>query len=132
MLSLTTKLAALCYFVPFLGLNMKLDQYIFAVPIFALTNLMKRISRNCSNTSRLLICFASAVLTKMVCLIFSGGPLINFKDKTLIGITSYGEMADKKLRLKFPLIVQIFTNIHYYFDWISEKTGMNLPKCTNF
>lgn len=47
-----------------------------------------------------------------------GGPLVRIKDNTLIGLTSF-----------ILSHISIFTNIHYYFEWISEVTGIDLPKC---
>lgn len=59
----------------------------------------------------------------------SGGPLIKQEDSTLIGITSYVQFKTWALFRKDPINLQIFTKIHYYFDWISEKTGIELPEC---
>lgn len=55
-----------------------------------------------------------------------GGPLLRHKDNKLYGVnrgtvTVIGD-ADTP-----PL--QIFTRITYFFNWISQITGMELPKC---
>lgn len=55
-----------------------------------------------------------------------GSPLIRASDKAVIGLLSiitHGKDND--------LIVcgHVSTNIHFYFDWISKLTGMDLPKC---
>lgn len=68
-------------------------------------------------------------LNEKIVLLLSGGPLLRSSDKAIIGITSYAEMAAKELNRKYPVIVQVFTNVHYYFDWISEITGLDMPKC---
>lgn len=62
---------------------------------------------------------------------FSGGPLIRHADRALIGVTSYAELIDPKTKMDYPVKVQIFTNIFYYFDWIAEVTGFDLPKCAH-
>lgn len=54
----------------------------------------------------------------------SGGPLIRFSDGRLIGVTSFSH-ADSP-SLKEP---QGFTHVISYFNWISQVTGMKLPKC---
>lgn len=51
-------------------------------------------------------------------------------DKTVIGITSQIRFKWLRRFRQDPVDVQLFTNIQYYFDWISEVTGMELPKCT--
>lgn len=50
-----------------------------------------------------------------------GGPLVRDSDDTLVGISFYGGISPGK--------PQTFTNIHSHFDWISNKTRMDLPKC---
>lgn len=65
-----------------------------------------------------------------VCVAFEGGPLIQKNDGTLIGITSGGRTTTKGIFFKKTTPTsQEFTKIHYYFDWIEEKTGLELPKC---
>lgn len=55
-----------------------------------------------------------------------GGPLMRFSDKTLIGVLSMkGPEPDTVIEPR----IQLSTNIYYYFDWISEMTGIELPKC---
>lgn len=58
-----------------------------------------------------------------------GGPLMSGDNRTLIGVAShvrYNFFAEYR---KNPINKQIFMKIHYYFDWISEVTGLELPKC---
>lgn len=60
---------------------------------------------------------------------FSGGPVIYQKDHALIGIISYlnyGVDEDSKATIIFA---QVCSKISYYFDWISQITGIELPKC---
>lgn len=49
----------------------------------------------------------------------SGGPLVLQKDNSLLGIIRSGNQFN----------LQIFTKVHFYFDWISHVTGLNLPQC---
>lgn len=53
----------------------------------------------------------------------SGGPLLRQKDGTFIGIVSAKSPYEGTTNRHF------FTKIHYYFDWISEITGLELPTC---
>lgn len=55
-----------------------------------------------------------------------GGPLVSSSDKKLIGITSYAQIANNR---EATVDGQIYTKIHYYFNWISMKTGIKLPEC---
>lgn len=59
----------------------------------------------------------------------TGGPLIRESDGTLIGVLAFvnehNEIEDPNSRVD----LQISTNIQKYFDWISNVTGLNLPKC---
>lgn len=57
-----------------------------------------------------------------------GGPAIRQRDNTLIGISSHVFPSSFTYNGK-PVIIQGITNIHYFFDWISEITGLELPKC---
>lgn len=59
----------------------------------------------------------------------SGGPLIQRFDQSLIGITSF---ADDEVQ-EFPprITIQVFTQIHSYFDWIQRVTGLEMPMCGN-
>lgn len=58
----------------------------------------------------------------------SGGAVIRQRDHTLIGIGSHVFPSSFVLDGK-PVVVQGITNLYYFFDWISEKTGLELPKC---
>lgn len=55
--------------------------------------------------------------------------MVRTSDQALIGITSYAEMVTKRVNADYPVKVQIFTNVHYYFNWIADVTGIDLPKC---
>lgn len=57
-----------------------------------------------------------------------GGPLIRGSDNTLIGITSFSQYYIDWLKGQQGAN-QVFTSIHYHFDWISQKTGLQLPLC---
>lgn len=36
----------------------------------------------------------------------------------------------KKVNItEMPVRLQVFANIRYYFDWIDEMTGLQMPKC---
>lgn len=56
-----------------------------------------------------------------------GGPLL-FNDM-LIGVTSYTQEYNETYNGHTPFVAQTFTKVHYYFDWISEVTGLELPQC---
>lgn len=65
-----------------------------------------------------------------VLFVFIGGPLLRKSDGTLIGITSGGRTTTTGIFFKKTTATsQEFTKIHYYFDWIAEKTGIKLPNC---
>lgn len=49
-----------------------------------------------------------------------GGPLIRQNGGELVGITAFGCSRFQRVA---------FSKISYFFDWISHKTGLNLPKC---
>lgn len=53
----------------------------------------------------------------------SGGPVIHSTDHTLYGLVS---MTDQAGCEEMP---QGFTNVIYYFSWISEITGISLANC---
>lgn len=55
-----------------------------------------------------------------------GGPFLRERDGTLLGVLSSFQ-SEKNI-----VYQQFFTKIHRYFDWISEVTGMELPKCQWF
>lgn len=57
-----------------------------------------------------------------------GGPLIREKDGTLIGVINSG-IADQEITGVDDIYVQVNADIRYYFDWISETTGLDMPKC---
>lgn len=48
---------------------------------------------------------------------FVGGPMIRKHDGALIGVISMGNANH-----------QIFSSVPYYFNWISHKTGIKMPK----
>lgn len=52
-----------------------------------------------------------------------GGPLVRHKDGRFVGIASFITMREGRIS------GQIFTDLTYYFEWISSKTGLDLPKC---
>lgn len=60
---------------------------------------------------------------------FAGGPLIHANDGTLIGVMNF---VDEDHSFNTPQLrcqVQAFANIRYHFKWISQVTGLQLPKC---
>lgn len=54
----------------------------------------------------------------------SGGPLIRTKDNALIGILNFTHKSGC-----FGGYPQVFSNIFYYYSWISEITSIKLPEC---
>lgn len=56
----------------------------------------------------------------------SGGPLIRESDGLLIGLMSFVQMDSSYSSIE----LQVFTNIFYYFDWISQVTTIKLPQCS--
>lgn len=52
-----------------------------------------------------------------------GGALLRQEDGALIGITSFGKHTTTAVKY------QVFTNIQYYYEWLTRKTGIILPKC---
>lgn len=61
---------------------------------------------------------------------YLGGPLIRQDDEVLVGITSsIGSVPSGFIFKKYKNLLNTFTNVHYYFDWINEKTELNLPSC---
>lgn len=68
----------------------------------------------------------SIVIDIIWAFLLSGGPLIRHSDSALIGVTSYAQVAKNRMD---PVDGQIYTKIHYYFEWISMKTGIELPIC---
>lgn len=59
----------------------------------------------------------------------SGGPLIREEDGTLIGVLSFVVENDGIYDFDNHIHYQVSTNIRYYFDWIAEVTGLEMPKC---
>lgn len=53
----------------------------------------------------------------------SGGPLIRKSDGSLIGITSAFKFNSSET------VLNVFTKIQSFNDWISETTGLDLPHC---
>lgn len=53
----------------------------------------------------------------------SGGPVIRESDGAVVAVSS--TVLHNFLGIK----EHAFTQISYYFDWISAKTGLSLPKC---
>lgn len=60
------------------------------------------------------------------------------EDNTLLGVAAYvhtdpefdAVMQSLGTFHKNPVVLQVFTKIHYYFDWISAITGLDLPNCS--
>lgn len=48
--------------------------------------------------------------------------MIRLKDQTIIGVT-------KAIAKWLDGSVHMATKISHFYDWISHKTGLNLPKC---
>lgn len=69
--------------------------------------------------------FIIVILSIFFAIFLSGGPMLRSIDNTLIGITSSYLPDDNGVATS-----NTFTNIHYYLDWISQLTGIHLPKCT--
>lgn len=55
----------------------------------------------------------------------SGGPLLRESDSHLIGAMSFIQMDETFENVE----LQVFTNIFYYFDWISQVTQLDLTAC---
>lgn len=62
----------------------------------------------------------------------SGGPLLRRSDNTFIGVISFLRYRRWHLFCIHPVKLQGFTKVHYYFDWISHITGLELPRCWYF
>lgn len=62
---------------------------------------------------------------------FLGGPLIHSDDGTLIGVVNFVNENDdeKETNVHVKCDVQVYANIRYHFKWISQITGLDLPKC---
>lgn len=52
-----------------------------------------------------------------------GGPVLWQNDGSLVGVSSGTHNARDQGR------IQIFTNVPYYYKWIEQVTGLELPKC---
>lgn len=53
-----------------------------------------------------------------------GGPLLWETNGKLIGVTSFA------IHLTPTLIdTQVFTNVPYYYEWITRRSGLKLPNC---
>lgn len=59
---------------------------------------------------------------------YLGGAAIRNRDNTLIGIGSHVFETTVPFHGKH-LIIQGITNVQFFFDWITEKTGLELPVC---
>lgn len=72
---------------------------------------------------------SSRLIMTKICLlcVFSGGPLIEQSDGSLLGITSFGDVEPGVVSRGYSL--QVFTSVHVYFDWIQAGTGLEMPKC---
>lgn len=63
-------------------------------------------------------------------LLLLGGPLIRQSDGALMGISSSSKSQTSGFIFKSSdHVLNAFTNIHYYFKWIKEKTRLDLPFC---
>lgn len=60
----------------------------------------------------------------------SGGPLVLQKDYTLVGVASFVQKFDRIHMAQQSIHNQAFQNIHFYFEWISRITGIQLPVCS--
>lgn len=57
----------------------------------------------------------------------TGGPLVRRSNGSLIGVTSF---VDSQTGI-MPFEVNAFSKVHLFYDWMSEVTGLDLPKCSN-
>lgn len=57
--------------------------------------------------------------------VFLGGPAIQSDDGTLLGVVAVALLNGDPPNV----IAHASTNVRFYFDWISEITGLDLPKC---
>lgn len=48
-------------------------------------------------------------------------------DSTLAGVVNFFKWHEENGH--FVITAQVFQNIYYHFNWISEITGIDLPKC---
>lgn len=60
---------------------------------------------------------------------FLGGPVIYQKDHALVGIISYLNYGIDEDSQATIIFAQVCSKISYYFDWISQITRIELPKC---
>lgn len=61
--------------------------------------------------------------------LFSGGPVIYQSDHALAGVISYLNYGIDKDSGATIIFAQVCSKIAFYFDWISQITGIELPKC---
>lgn len=59
-----------------------------------------------------------------------GGPLLREYDEALLGITSYVKELVHQTTKEISYF-QVFSNIYYHYEWISNVTGLQLPTCWN-
>lgn len=53
--------------------------------------------------------------------------MIHEKDHTLTGIISYSLFGEDPENIL--VLSQVCSNVHYYLDWISKITGIQLAEC---
>ncbi|XP_055323342.1 transmembrane protease serine 9-like [Sitodiplosis mosellana] len=70
------------------------------------------------------ICASNGLQQQSICRGDSGGPLISRSNHTLIGLSSFVRLEGCETGLP-----QGFTNIHSYFEWIRQVTGLEVPNC---
>lgn len=55
--------------------------------------------------------------------------MIRKLDGVLIGVLAFVNEDDQIEDVNRRVDLQISTNIRYYFEWISEVTALEMPKC---
>lgn len=60
---------------------------------------------------------------------YPGGPLLRERDGALIGAMGFVTVHVNENGTVIDVKSQVFTNILYFYDWISAVTGFELPHC---
>lgn len=62
-------------------------------------------------------------------LLFTGGALLRRSNGSLIGLTTFMDGDSDYYPIEITL--NAFTRIHTFYEWIAEKTDLDMPVCAN-